>query len=60
MLGSNQWRDMQGAEIAQKHHIVVVSVAYRLGVFGYMHNKARRSTFYRITSSSLALGVKIF
>ena len=41
MLGSNQWRDMQGAEIAQKHHIVVVSVAYRLGVFGYMHNKAR-------------------
>jgi len=40
MLGSNQWRDMQGAEIAQKHHIVVVSVAYRLGVFGYMHNKA--------------------
>ena len=33
-------RENSGLEVATRQNIIVVSVAYRLGVFGYMHNKA--------------------
>ena len=42
-LGTNIFRDTDGQVIADRQNIVVVSVAYRFGAFGFVHNKVRKS-----------------
>lgn len=36
--GSNNYREGHGTVLADRQNVIVVSVAYRLGVFGYAHN----------------------
>ena len=41
-LGTNMFRDTDGQVIADRQNIIVVSVAYRFGAFGFVHNKVKK------------------